>query len=140
MLLVCHKGREEEVKEIFSRWDLDAVVIGEVKDHGKLVVYDRGVKVAEIANCALTDEAPAYSRPTRSLVIWKVRETGGTENSRNLKITTPCCWVWPDRLSCAVDAGCTVSTTMTFEPTPVAGPGSDAAVLRLKEGTAAAWP
>ena len=65
MLLVCQKGREEEVREIFSRWDLDAVVIGEVKDHGNLVVYDQGVKVAEIANCALTDEAPAYSRPTR---------------------------------------------------------------------------
>src|SRR6201982_1115407 len=36
MLLVAHKGREKEVAEIFSKWDLDAVVIGEVRDAGRM--------------------------------------------------------------------------------------------------------
>ena len=32
MLLVAKRGCEEQVKKIFDKWDLDAVVIGRVTD------------------------------------------------------------------------------------------------------------
>ena len=32
MLIVAHAGREREVMDIFRKWDLDAVVIGHVRD------------------------------------------------------------------------------------------------------------
>ena len=32
MLIVAHSGREREVVEIFRKWDLDAVVIGRVRE------------------------------------------------------------------------------------------------------------
>ena len=32
MLLVAERGREREVLDVFKKWGLDAVVIGEVKD------------------------------------------------------------------------------------------------------------
>ncbi len=63
MLLVAEKGREEEVLAVFRKWDLDAVVIGEVQGHGRLSVLQDGVSVAEIPNPALTEQAPVYDRP-----------------------------------------------------------------------------
>src|SRR5881296_2094747 len=63
MLLVVKRGRESEVEQIFDKWDLHAVHIGNVTDDGLLRVKDRGDVVAAIPNRALTDEAPLYERP-----------------------------------------------------------------------------
>src|SRR5204862_3409035 len=58
MLIVAHLGREREVVNIFRKWDLDAVVIGRVREGGRLQVVHRGETVADIPVSALTDEAP----------------------------------------------------------------------------------
>ena len=64
MLMVVKRGREREVEEIFEKWDLHAVRIGEVKSESTLVVREGGQIAAQIPNRALTDEAPVYHRPT----------------------------------------------------------------------------
>ena len=63
MLIVAHAGREREVVDIFKKWDLDAVVIGRVRDTGRMNVVHNGETVADIPVSALTDEAPRYERP-----------------------------------------------------------------------------
>ena len=63
MLIVAHSGREREVVDIFRKWDLDAVVIGRVRDTGRMQVVHHGETVADIPVEALTDEAPRYERP-----------------------------------------------------------------------------
>src|SRR5216110_2362993 len=63
MLIVAHSGREREVVDIFRKWDLDAVVIGRVRDDGAMRVLHNGETVANIPVTALTDEAPVYERP-----------------------------------------------------------------------------
>ena len=63
MLIVAHSGREREVVDIFRKWDLDAVVIGRVRDTGRMQVVHNGETVADIPVEALTDEAPRYERP-----------------------------------------------------------------------------
>ncbi|MFO7303761.1 MAG: phosphoribosylformylglycinamidine synthase subunit PurL [Acidobacteriota bacterium] len=63
MLIIVKRGREAEVEQIFEKWDLHAVKIGEVTADGLLRVRDGGTVVAEIPNLALTDEAPVYRRP-----------------------------------------------------------------------------
>src|SRR5437660_3207181 len=63
MLLVAHKGRSKEVVEIFAKWDLDAVVIGHVRDDGRMRVMHEGDLVCDVPVKALTDEAPVYDRP-----------------------------------------------------------------------------
>src|SRR2546423_5580356 len=63
MLIVAHSGREREVVDIFRKWDLDAVVIGRVRDTGRMQVFHNGEMVADIPVAALTDEAPRYERP-----------------------------------------------------------------------------
>src|SRR6476620_8298141 len=66
MLIVAHAGREREVMDIFRKWDLDAVVIGRVRDTKRMQVIHNGVMVADIPVDALTDEAPKYDRPKTS--------------------------------------------------------------------------
>jgi phosphoribosylformylglycinamidine synthase len=64
MLLVAARGREEEVRATFARWELDAVPIGTVTDDGMLRVRFHGAVVAEVPVRALADEAPVYEKPT----------------------------------------------------------------------------
>jgi phosphoribosylformylglycinamidine synthase len=63
MLIVAKAGCEEEVRAIFSRWDLQAEVVGEVTDDGLFRTYWDGEEVARIPVSALTDDAPVYDRP-----------------------------------------------------------------------------
>ncbi len=69
MLIVAHKGREREVGDIFRKWDLDAVVIGQVRDDGRMRVAHGGEVVCDVPVKALTDEAPVYERPMWSADI-----------------------------------------------------------------------
>ena len=48
MLIIVHKGREEEVKRIFDKWDLPWAEIGFVTDTGRMVVRHDGKVVADI--------------------------------------------------------------------------------------------
>ena len=63
MLLVAEKGREREVLQVFKKWGLDAVVVGEVTEGGLLRVKDHGKIVAEIPAHPLAEEGPVYQRP-----------------------------------------------------------------------------
>lgn len=69
MLIVAERGHDRQVLEIFHRWDLDAVIIGQVIEDQKLRVLHNGELVAEIPNLALTDEAPRYNRPMKPFEI-----------------------------------------------------------------------
>ena len=69
MLIVAERGRERQVLEIFQRWDLDAVIIGRVTGDQHLRVFHRGEVVAQIPNSALTDQAPRYERPQIPLAL-----------------------------------------------------------------------
>ncbi len=64
MLLVVARGREREVRDIFAKWELDAVPIGVVTADGVLRVRSHGRVVAEVPVKALADEAPVYEKPT----------------------------------------------------------------------------
>jgi len=68
MLIVAHKGRSKEIVEIFAKWDLDAVVIGQVGDDGRMRVMHEGEIVCDVPVKALTDEAPVYERAMRAPV------------------------------------------------------------------------
>ena len=73
MLIVAHSGREREVMDIFRKWDLDAVVIGRVRDTGRMHVIHESQTVADIPVNALTDEAPRYERPMTPRIESKVQ-------------------------------------------------------------------
>src|SRR3989338_1766939 len=62
MLVIVQKGKEKIVEDIFAKWDLHSVKLGEVKDGKAMRVFENGKVVAEIPAKALTDEAPVYDR------------------------------------------------------------------------------
>jgi phosphoribosylformylglycinamidine synthase II len=65
MLLVAAKGREEDVRRVFAKWELDAVEIGRVTATPTLTVRLDGERVAEVPVEALAD-APKYDKPRRA--------------------------------------------------------------------------
>jgi phosphoribosylformylglycinamidine synthase len=63
MLICAKQGCEQEVIDIFTKWELDAAVIGEVTDTGNMELFWHGDKVADIPIQPLSEEAPILDRP-----------------------------------------------------------------------------
>ncbi len=133
MLLVVERGREDEVLTVFRKWDLEAVVIGEVQEKGELAVDNRGEEVARIPNRFLTDEAPLYQRPMQApaylerIPDWRSLEfeppRDCSQTLLGLMASQHLCsrrWVYRQY-------------DHTVRTNTVVLPGSDAAVLRLKD-------
>ncbi|TNJ40288.1 phosphoribosylformylglycinamidine synthase subunit PurL [Chlorobaculum thiosulfatiphilum] len=64
MLIVAEKGREQEIIDVYKKWDVNAVVIGQVTDDNMLRVRQHGEVVAEIPAMSLVlgGGAPVYIR------------------------------------------------------------------------------
>ena len=130
MLLVADKGREDEVYQVFKKWGLDAVQIGTVTDDGMLRVKDHGVVVAEISNRALADDAPVYTRPYDAKPYRPAPMEGPAFKSINLAAdletlltSEDLCskrWIWEQY-------------DYMVRTNTLAGPGHDAAIVRIKE-------
>jgi len=132
MLIIVHKGREEEVKRVFDKWDLPWAEIGRVTDTGRMVVRHGGRVVADIPAKKLADEAPIYQR--------EAREPGYMQQVRSFTL---------QGIADSADAGAELKKLLAW-PTiasknwvyrqydhmvrdnTVVCPGSDAAVLRIK--------
>jgi phosphoribosylformylglycinamidine synthase len=65
MLVCVKKGKEQEVIEIFEKWDLDVAVIGEVTDTGRMELMWHGERVCDMPIAPVSEEAPILDRPTK---------------------------------------------------------------------------
>ncbi|TKH04840.1 phosphoribosylformylglycinamidine synthase subunit PurL [Peribacillus simplex] len=64
MLIVVTKGREQEIVDLFTKYDLEAVAVGVVTDDKNLTLSHQGEIVAEVPVDALAEEAPIYHKPS----------------------------------------------------------------------------
>ncbi len=62
MLFVAEKGREQELIDIFHRWELHAVVAGRVIAEPVVRIFYQGEVCAEVPATALADNTPIYQR------------------------------------------------------------------------------
>src|SRR6202142_2131777 len=134
MLLVAEKGREREVLDVFKKWGLDAVVVGEVKDGGLMRVKNHGRVAAEIPAHPLAEEGPVYNRPIAAPALrretvadWFVFKAGTTNFTENFKklLASP---------AIASKRWITEQYDTMVRTNTLAGPGaSDAAVIRIKD-------
>jgi len=134
MLLVAERGREREVLDVFKKWGLDAVVIGEVKDGELAVVKNHGLVAAEIPAHPLAEEGPMYQRPlaapsprAENDKDWFQFAADGTDLTANFKmlLASP---------AIASKRWITEQYDTSVRTNTLAGPGaSDAAVVRIKE-------
>ncbi len=132
MLLVAEKGREEEVYRVFRKWGLDSAAIGEVTGDGIMRVRHKGRLEAAIPNRALADEAPKYNRPQHLKPHRHApfdppftelpAHDAGTALLQLIASPDLCSkrWIWEQY-------------DYTVRTNTIVGPGSDAAVVRVKE-------
>ncbi len=62
MLIVIKKGREQEIIDLFAKYDLEAVAVGHVTDDKMLRLLHKGQVVAEVPADALAEDAPVYHK------------------------------------------------------------------------------
>ncbi len=133
MLVIIQKGREDEAKRIFKKWDLHAEEIGFVTGDGIMRVKEGGVTVVEIPAKRLADDAPVYTREEREPAYYKEKKTfdpktllakTGDLNAALLKL---------------LDSPTIASKEWVYEQydhmvrtNTVVLPGSDASVIRVK--------
>jgi len=134
MLIVAHSGREREVIDIFRKWDLDAVVIGRVREGHNMRVIHEHETVADIPVSALTDEAPLYERPMARPKS-KVQSPKPRDQSTKLKAQNH-----NDSLLKLLAAPNLASKQFVYRQydhmvrtNTAVLPGADAAVVRIKE-------
>lgn len=73
MLVVIQKGKEEKAKEIFKKWDLNCVQIGEIIEEPVVQVYYKGKLEAEVPAepLVLGGGAPVYIREKKEPEYFK---------------------------------------------------------------------
>ncbi len=80
MLFVAHKGREQELIDIFHRWGLHAAIAGQVLAEPIVRILWHGEIAAEIPATALADNTPIYHRqfdriPEYAQTAWAWQES-----------------------------------------------------------------
>jgi phosphoribosylformylglycinamidine synthase II len=131
MLAIVRPDRLDDVLAIAERWEVTATVIGEVTGSGRLRVVsgEGGEVLADVPAKSLEEEAPLYDRPRSEPADLEQRRADSADalgpGDPAMDLLSMLCsaeWVWSQY------------DHMLFLNT-VAGPGSDAAVLRLKHPT-----
>ena len=133
MLIIVEEGREEEVQKIFDKWDIDAVKIGKVTDDGMLRILNDGVKVAEVPAASLAEGAPILRRPSEKP---KYLEEANSLDINKLPLSLDYNEVLKELIGspniCSREWIYSQFDYMVRTDT-VVPPGSDSAVLRIKE-------
>jgi phosphoribosylformylglycinamidine synthase len=129
MLIVAERGREAELQAVFEKWDLHAVVIGRITDDQRWRARWHGQVVADIPIGALADDAPLYDRPAAPPKIQPPAKTPIAEKHPEAA----------NALRALLDSPNVASKKWVYrqydsivQSNTVLGPGSDAAVIRIK--------
>src|SRR5471030_2248212 len=132
MLIVVHKGREEEVKRIFDKWDLPWSEIGIITNTGHMVVRHGGKLIVDIPAKKIADESPVYQRDAQEPeYLKKVRafRLDGIADCRLPIEDLKKLLAWP---SIASKNWVYRQYDQQVRAGSVVLPGSDAAVIRIK--------
>ncbi len=146
MLFVAEKGREQELIDIFERWELHAVVAGTVIEEPIVRILFEGKVAAEIPATALADNTPIYHRellsepPEYATKAWQWNVASlpasteqGIEIQGNFQ-------TWNDILLTLLDTPTIASKNWVYQQydyqvqnnTVMLPGGADAAVIRLR--------
>jgi phosphoribosylformylglycinamidine synthase subunit PurL len=128
MLIVAERGREAELQAVFEKWDLHAIVIGRITDDHRWRARWHGQVVADIPIGALADDAPLYDRPAAAPKIQPSAKRSSAKHPEPAKALR----VLLDSPNVASKKWVYRQYDSIVQSNTVLGPGSDAAVLRIK--------
>ena len=131
MLLCIKKGSEEQVVELFKSYGLEAVNIGIVTDDKHYRLFHKGIQVADLPVDALAEDAPEYQK--------EMAEPARIAAFKQLENFVPTVEDASETLVKLLQQPQIASKKTIFETydsqvrtNTVVGPGSDAAVLRVR--------
>ncbi|MEF3087583.1 phosphoribosylformylglycinamidine synthase subunit PurL [Bacillus altitudinis] len=131
MLLVIEKGREQEIIDIFEKYDLEAVSVGHVTDDKMLRLLHQGEVVCELPVDALAEEAPVYHKPSSEPAYYR--------EFLETKVEAPVITDAADTLKQLLKQPTIASKEWVYDQydymvrtNTVVAPGSDAGVLRIR--------
>ncbi len=131
MLIVVEKGREQEIVDLFSKYDLEAVAIGKVTDDKRLRLLHKGEVVSDVPVDALAEEAPVYNKPSQEAAYYKEFQA--------MKTPSPKVKDYKETLLQLLQQPTIASKEWVYEQydhqvrtSTVVSPGSDAAVVRVR--------
>ncbi|MEI2404064.1 phosphoribosylformylglycinamidine synthase subunit PurL [Niallia taxi] len=131
MLIVVKKGREQEIKDLFHKYDLEAVAIGVVTDDKMLRLLHKGEVVANVPADALAEDAPVYHKPSAEPQYF--RDFQAMENA------VPAVENYGEALVSLLKQPTIASKEWVYDQydymvrtNTVVAPGSDAAVVRIR--------
>src|SRR4051812_13338515 len=133
MLIIVQRGREDEVKRIFDKWDLPWAEIGVVTDTGRMIVKNHGQLIVDIPAKKLADEAPIYQRDSREpAYLKKVREfsLANVCDTKDPVVNLKALLSWP---SIASKNWVYRQYDFMVRDSTVVPPGSDAAIIHIKD-------
>jgi phosphoribosylformylglycinamidine synthase subunit PurL len=129
MLIVAERGREAELQAVFEKWDLHAAVIGRITDDQRWRARWHGQVVADIPIGALADDAPLYDRPAAPpKTVPQIKAAGAEKHPEPAKALRALL----DNPNVASKKWVYRQYDSIVQSNTVLGPGSDAAVLRIK--------
>jgi phosphoribosylformylglycinamidine synthase len=132
MLIIVQKGREDEVKRIFDKWDLPWAEVGIVTDTGRMIVRHHGRVVADIPAKKLADEAPVYVREAKEpeyLAAVRAFRLDGIADTKDPIADLRQLLAWP---TIASKNWVYRQYDHMVRDGTIVSPGSDAAVIRIK--------
>src|ERR671936_247658 len=132
MLVVVAREKLPHVLEVFTRWELPAVEVGRVTDDGMVRVREGVAVVAEVPARLFTDECPVYVREGRedpAIAAARARDLAGLPEPEDYGAALLELLREPSIASKRVIWR---RYDHTIGTNTVIGPGTDAALLRLK--------
>ncbi|UCH10312.1 MAG: phosphoribosylformylglycinamidine synthase subunit PurL [Fidelibacterota bacterium] len=134
MLVVVQKGFEQELKEIFERWELDCTPFGEVTDTGNLEVFYQRRKVADIPchELVLGGGAPQYTMPAEKPAYLEQVKPLDIESLPEPKNYNRTLLRLLSRPNIAHKGFVFEQYDSTIRTNTMLGPGADAAIIRVK--------
>lgn len=131
MLLVIEKGREQEIIDLFAKYDIEAVAVGHVTDDKMLRLLHKGEVVAEISADALAEDAPVYHKPSA--------EPNYYREYQEMEQTIPAVENYTETLKQLLQQPTIASKEWVYSQfdhhigsNTLVSPGSDAAVVRIR--------
>ncbi|MFD2211863.1 phosphoribosylformylglycinamidine synthase subunit PurL [Virgibacillus halophilus] len=131
MLLVVAKGREQEIIDIFSKYDVLTAVVGEVIEERVLRLKQHGQLQAEIPVDALAEDAPVYHLPAKEAAYY--------QTFQQMKQEIPPVADYTKTLKQLLQQPTIASKKWAFsqfetgtDKQTIAGPGADAAIVKIE--------
>lgn len=130
MLMVIKPEKTEEAFAIFKKWEIDYATIGKITNTGRMILKAGGETVADLPVSPLSDQAPVYDRPHVPTPARAEIDATSLKAPKDINevlkklLSTPDLaskrWIWEQY------------DYQVMNDT-VAGPGGDAAVVRIHD-------